>query len=408
MSARIDTLPFHLGLAMTHWWTSNAVLQLAKNGLQYWSPPLRTSPRDKGKEMDLQRWSELFAADPALQKEVQKEAHQRLVSLLHGVDAYQTHPYERTLKEPPVRWKRGHARLLDYAPSATSDAPVILFIPSLINRYYILDLTEKRSLARHLADEGFRPFILDWGSPGREEMGFGCSQYVTEYIIDALEEIHDLTGRPAILAGYCMGGLLALAAAQIRPELTEGLALLATPWDFHSDDFHRIDMDEKTLKQLRSLINAEDTLPPYVIQMWFYAINPWVFHAKFRHFSQMDPDSEAAQDFMALENWVNDGVPMTRKVARECLIDWAHHNTPATKQWKIAGMPIDPELVECPAFVAAPLNDHIVPVECAMKLTTLLPDVTTVNPPSGHVSMVVGHKAPQELWHPFMRWLNSF
>ena len=31
-----------------------------------------------------------------------------------------------------------------------------------------------------------------------------------------------------------MGGLLCLGAAQRRPEFVRGLALLATPWDFHA------------------------------------------------------------------------------------------------------------------------------------------------------------------------------
>jgi len=36
---------------------------------------------------------------------------------------------------------------------------------SLINRYTILDLLRERSFVRHLAAEGLRPLVLDWGEP---------------------------------------------------------------------------------------------------------------------------------------------------------------------------------------------------------------------------------------------------
>jgi len=62
--------------------------------------------------------------------------------------------------EPPVAWRRGAARLLDYSSTADDGFP-ILVAPSLINRAYILDLSKKCSLMRHLADFVFRPYLLD-------------------------------------------------------------------------------------------------------------------------------------------------------------------------------------------------------------------------------------------------------
>src|SRR4029077_2221749 len=108
----------------------------------------------------------------------------------------------------------------------------LLFVPSLINRATVLDLTGERSMMRYLAANGARVLLLDWGWPGEVERSFS----LTDYIAGRLERALLAAGRQVVLVGYCMGGLLAVAAAQRRPDLIRALALLATPWDFHAGD----------------------------------------------------------------------------------------------------------------------------------------------------------------------------
>ena len=92
--------------------------------------------------------------------------------------------------------------------------PPVLFVPSLVNRAYVLDLVPGRSMLRWLAGAGVRPLLLDWGWPGAVERGFT----LTDYIAGRLERASRRSGAPVVLAGYCMGGLLAVAAALRRPE----------------------------------------------------------------------------------------------------------------------------------------------------------------------------------------------
>src|SRR3546814_17470322 len=93
----------------------------------------------------------------------------------------------------------------------------VLVVPSLFNRGYILDLSAGRSFLRWLADQGFRPFLVDWDSPGEAERRFDLTDYVAGRLEAALNVVLDATGgRPVAVLGYCMGGLLALALAQRR------------------------------------------------------------------------------------------------------------------------------------------------------------------------------------------------
>ena len=139
---------------------------------------------------------------------VEAEARRRLSTFADGVAAYQTAGNSVRPTEPPAIWSRGSARLLDYgatAPGAAAGLP-LLCIPSLINRGYILDLTERRSLMRALAADGFRPLLMDWGTPDNEERNYSLTDYIDGHLGDALTFIEDDCGRPPAVLGYCMGG----------------------------------------------------------------------------------------------------------------------------------------------------------------------------------------------------------
>ena len=113
-------------------------------------------------------------------------------------------------------WQQGTTRLLDYGAThsgAKNGAP-LLVVPSLINRAYILDLSEKRSMMRYLAKKGFRPFLLDWGAPGDDEMGFDLSDYIAGRGEAALAAVAETGGGPVGVIGFCMGGNLVLPLAQ--------------------------------------------------------------------------------------------------------------------------------------------------------------------------------------------------
>src|SRR6185436_14837200 len=81
---------------------------------------------------------------------LESEIRARFDRLAAGIESYRRHPFRRALPEPPVLWQDGTTRLLDYR-AAAAGGPVLLAVPSLINRAYFLDLTADRSLLRALA-----------------------------------------------------------------------------------------------------------------------------------------------------------------------------------------------------------------------------------------------------------------
>jgi polyhydroxyalkanoate synthase len=203
-----------------------------------------------------------------------------------------------------------------------------------------------------------------------------------------------------------MGGNMALAAAQLKPESVSALALFASPWDFHCKDFSSFVLDQQWLPMVESMLASQKQLPAEVVQSLFYLTDPFIFEQKFRRFAGLQSDSRMAKDFIALEHWVNDGVPMTAKVAHDCLIGWAQENQMAKGKWQVAGKTINPKKIKLPTFIAIPRQDHVVPQTCAQPLADTMLHAHVIHPGSGHVSMIVGNRAKKELWQPFAEWVN--
>ena len=148
----------------------------------------------------------------------------RLASFHAAVARYREHPFRRTADAPEIVAEIGAARLLAYGEGPRA----ALFVPSLVNRYYVADLSGRRSFVRWFAARGWRVFVVDWGRPGTAELGYD----IDDYVVRVLEPLAEAAGRPEVAIGYCMGGLLALALCARRPRMFSGLVLLATPWDF--------------------------------------------------------------------------------------------------------------------------------------------------------------------------------
>ena len=115
--------------------------------------------------------------------------------------------------------------------------------------------------------------------------------------------------------------------------------------------------------------------------------------------------SDEAEAFVALEDWLNDGVALAAPVARECLLGWYGDNTPARGVWRVAGEAIDPTRIELPTLVAIPESDRIVPPQSAQALARAIPGAEVLEPASGHIGMVVGRRAEKGLWRPLGDWL---
>lgn len=408
-------LPLHLMAAGLTWASSKSALPLWNSGSIRWkNDPAKGDLAARAQALR----EKLNGTEPAaFAAAVEREVLARMTALAAGLEAYRRHPYRRDLAEPPVLWQEGSSRLLDYGaiPEAAAagqgdDRPTVLVVPSLINRAYVLDLTAERSLLRWLARQGLRPLLLDWGKPGAEERGFTLTDYIAgrlERALEALRAEQDTKAAPPLVMGYCMGGLLALGLAQRRQGDLSGLVLLATPWDFHAENAQHSRMAAAALPLVAPLLDVLGEMPVDVLQALFASLDPQLVLRKFLAFGRLDPDSDKARGFVALEDWLNDGVPLAAPVARECLGQWYGENATAEGRWRLAGTVVDPARLQLPTLCVIPAQDRIVPPASAVALAEAIPGAERLSPAAGHIGLVVGTRAETEVWQPLLSWIKA-
>lgn len=290
-----------------------------------------------------------------------------------------------------VRYRQGRARLRHYGGTGRA----IIFVPSLINPPFILDLSAETSLLRWLVSEGFAVFLLDWGSPDASARDMDVADHVRKLLVPLVRRF----AQPPVLVGYCLGGTMALAAACVAP--VAGLATIAAPWRF--DGFGaRSKTEIATLwASAKPLCDAMGLVPMEVLQSGFWRLDPRRTVAKYEAFAAMQPDSDAARSFIALEDWANAGAPLTYAAGCQLFEDFVAADLPGKSGWQIGGQPVGPDRLTCPAIDFVSMSDRIVPATTASGIAPRH-DLS-----AGHVGMIVGSKARAQLWQPLADWLST-
>ena len=291
---------------------------------------------------------------------------------------------------PAVAEAKG-AALRDYGGAG----PPVVFVPSLINPPTILDLSPERSLLRWLAGHKRRVLLVDWGWPGDSRNNWRIGDHVERMLLPLLEAL----GEPADLVGYCLGGTIAAAAAQLRP--ARSLVTIAAPWHFAGfPDEARRDISRLWDEGGRDAAKALGVLPMEVLQAAFWSLDPARTVAKFEAYADMAEDSVEAQAFVTLEDWANDGPPVPGRAAQELFLNFFRDDMPGRGKWWIGDEYMLEARLDLPVLNIVSTSDRIVPAATALRVGERLELA------QGHVGMVVGSKAKQRLWEPLAAWLS--
>ncbi|RZK99616.1 MAG: alpha/beta fold hydrolase [Rubrivivax sp.] len=306
----------------------------------------------------------------------------------------------------PVLATSGRISLRD----AGGEGPPIVLIPSMVNKGYVLDLHPGYSLTEHLRTSGFRVLLIDWGTPTPDAI-LTLTQVITDHLEPLLNTAHQQFGA-LTLFGYCMGGLLALAATvrlnTAHPGTVGKLALAAMPWDFAATTSASHMQVAKPL--LEPWLNPESgtpaLVPPEVMSHYFWSLDPWSPIRRLMAYGrEFNPDRLA--QMTALEDWLNDGLPLDGPIAREMLFDWYVDNTPLKGQWNIHDTPILPASINCPLWVCITQNDLLVPTASSLPFIGQSKNAQVVMSDTGHIGLVCGRRAKERLYDPLTNWLKS-
>ena len=315
---------------------------------------------------------------------------QHMARALAGLRAYQEAPRRPPPPPMPVIAEAEGATLRDYGGAG----PAVLFVPSLINPPNVLDLSEERSLLRWLARRGHHVLLLDWGWDAARRRDMTIADHVERIIVPLVGGL----GHARALVGYCLGGTMALAAAALVP--VRSVATIAAPWRFSGFPDQARAMLLDLWQRSRATAQGFGVLPMEVLQSAFWSLDPARTVAKFEAFGAMQPGSPEAHSFVTLEDWANDGPPISEAAARDLFEIFFGADLPGRGEWQVSRRRIDPAALSCPLLNIVSQSDRIVPA------ATAAPAGERLDLALGHVGMVVGSRAREALWEPLDHWLS--
>jgi len=314
---------------------------------------------------------------------------ERRAAALAGLKAYQEAPRKGKKRPARVRYRQRRARLRDYG----GDGRPVIFVPSLINPPFILDLAPQNSLLRWCSEQGLHPYLLDWGEPSPDDRAMDVTAHVERILLPLIARFDE----PPLLVGYCLGGTLALAAAAAGG--VAGLALIATPWHFTGFGGGRAAIAE-LWQSAKPACERMGLVPMEVLQTGFWRLDPGRTVSKYEAFGQMEPGSPGWNGFIALEDWANAGAPLPYAAGRQLFEEFVGDDLTGKGGWTVAGHAVDPHALPCAAVEFVSLSDRIVPKESAADLA----DRRDLG--AGHVGMIVGGRSKVQLWEPLADWLK--
>jgi len=99
--------------------------------------------------------------------------------------------------------------LIQYTPQTSKVRSVpLLIVPPTINKYYVIDLAEERSLVEHLVANGQQVYCISWRNPDARHAEWGLDSY-GEAILEAMRTTRKIARQQQVaLLGICSGGML--------------------------------------------------------------------------------------------------------------------------------------------------------------------------------------------------------
>ncbi|OEY65694.1 PHA/PHB synthase family protein [Marinobacter sp. X15-166B] len=286
-------------------------------------------------------------------------------------------------------------QLIQYAPTTKQVyATPLLITPPYINKYYVMDLDEKKSLVRWLVGKGFTVFMISWVNPGAELAHKSFSDYVTQGPVEALEVVRDITGEDKVsLVGYCVGGTISsLTAALLKAQGKDHLAsltLLTTLLDFSNPGEVGHFLSESTWPRLKQEVQNTGYMDGRSVALGFNLLRenqlfwPYVIN------NYLKGKTPQAFDILYW-NSDNTHIPATNYI--EYLENtYLHNRLIEPGAVEIDGTPIDVSSIDVPVYVLATRADHIVLWEAAYQSMQALSSapIRFVLAESGHLAGVI-------------------
>src|SRR6195952_2542303 len=294
--------------------------------------------------------------------------------------------------EGSVIFRNDVLELIQYKPITEQvlERP-LLVVPPQINKFYVFDLSQDKSLARFCLRNNVQTFIISWRNPTKAQREWGLSTY-----IDAVKEAGDvvckITGSKDVnMLGACSGGITCTALlghyAALGEQKVNALTLLVSVLDTTMDTQVALFVDEQTLESAKrhsyqaGVLEGRDMAKVFAWMrpndlIWNYWVNNYLLG-----------NEPPVFDILF---WNNDTTRLPAAFHGDLIEMFKNNPLIRPNALEVCGTPIDLKQVKSDVCCRAGTNDHSAPGFSCYKWARWFGDKTEfVLPNSAHPQIIL-------------------
>lgn len=291
---------------------------------------------------------------------------------------------------------------------ATEKVP-LLIVYALVNRPYMVDLQEDRSIVKSLLAAGHDVYLIDWGYPDASDRYLTLDDYIFGYIRRCVNVLRKRHAVPAInLLGICQGGAFSICYASVLPETVKNLVTMVTPVDFQTPDNMLSNWTQKI--DIDRMVDTLGNVPAETMNWCYLTLKPFrLLQQKYVGLTDILDSPGELENFLRMEKWIFDSPAQAGEAFRQFIKDFYQGNKLLKSGLNIGGKEINPNRINMPVLNIYAEQDHLVPPNASRALKTIISsrDYTELSFKGGHIGIYVSGRAQREVPPAISNWLKK-
>jgi polyhydroxyalkanoate synthase len=291
----------------------------------------------------------------------------------------------------------------------------LLIVYALVNRPYMVDLQESRSLVRNLLSLGIDVYLVDWGYPERGDRWLTIDDHVNGYIdncVDVLRARHNL--QAINLLSICQGGTLSLCYSALHPEKVKNLVVMVAPVDFNVEEgmlnvWSGCEHGPESMN-VDVMVEALGNIPGDFMNFGYLMLKPFQLNVeKYLGLADILDDEAKLINFLRMEKWIFDSPDQAGETFRQFIKDFYQENKLIKGEIELGGRRVDLKNINMPVLNLYAEKDHLVPPDSSIALEKYVgtQDYSVKSFPVGHIGMYVSGSVQKTLPPAIAEWLKA-
>lgn len=283
----------------------------------------------------------------------------------------------------------------------------LFIVPSMINRYYVLDLLPGKSLIEFLQNHGSDIYLLDWGTPYDEDNWLTFDELISHRLDMFVDlALKDSRKENLNIFGHCLGGTIASIYSVLFPEKINGTLLVTAPIDFEQAGKLGVWVQQDQFKP-ESITKAYGSMPWWILQSSFQMLKPMLPWQKAEKLYKEFKNPEFMKNFWALEIWSQDNISFPGRSFVTIIDELYRKNALVNGTFRINGKNIFLKDLKGPVLNIAAPDDHIVLFNSTLQNYHLDKNsrYESLSAQGGHIGSILGSRAQKLIWPQITDWL---